>query len=221
MLDKVIHRNLNGGFELLGPPIGETEYCQSITAKRANKVQISLDAIEELDDPQVALALLRSCASFGKMVFAARTTPFDDHQEQLLLFDNKVRKCFESFSGLNPDETQWLQATLATNMGGLGLCSLSRHSPGAYLASRSGCYQLCQQLDPQHVWEVYEESSSAYKAVRKVNQLAGSVVVPPDPVPPDLKQRVLSSHLDVGVFAELSDFKRSIDFRAHIQLKQM
>ena len=59
--------------------VGTDEYCQSITAKRAAKIQSSLDVIGELTDPQVALDLLRSCASFGKMVFSAHITPFDVH----------------------------------------------------------------------------------------------------------------------------------------------
>ena len=69
MFDQNMPRKLDGCFKLLGAPIGTDEYCQSLTSKRAAKVQSSLDAIGELPDPQVALALLRSCASFGKMVF--------------------------------------------------------------------------------------------------------------------------------------------------------
>ena len=143
LFDNDMPRKLDGGFKLLGAPIGTTEYCQALTNKRAVKVQSSLDAIAELPDPQVALALLRSCSSFGKMVFSARTTPFNVHQEQLLAFDHSVRRCFEQFTGLHPDDSQWLLATLATKVGGLGLRSLSRHSSAAYLASRSSCYQLC------------------------------------------------------------------------------
>ena len=59
--------------------VGTDEYCQSITAKRAAKIQSSLDVIGELTDPHVVLALLRSCAFFGKMIFSARITPFDVH----------------------------------------------------------------------------------------------------------------------------------------------
>ena len=51
-----------------------------------------------------------------------------------------------------------------------------------------------------------------------VNQLAGSEVVPPDRVPPDLKQRVLSSHVDDGILAELTDPSKDVDYRAHIRL---
>ena len=159
-------RRLDGCFKILGAPVGIAEYCQSLSKKRIDKIQSVLDAIGELPDPQVALALLRSCASYSKMFFSARTTPFDIHQEQLIAFDNSVRRCFEKFSGLHPDDTQWLQATLATSVGGLGLRSLNTHSSAAYLASRSCCFPLCQQLDPQHHWEISDPSSSAYRAVQ-------------------------------------------------------
>ena len=191
LFDTNIPHKLDGCFKLLGSPIGSAEYCQSISNKRAAKVQCTLDAIGELPDPQVALALLRSCASFGKLVFSARTTPFDMHQEQLLKFDNSVRKCFEEFTGLHPDDAQWIQASLATRVGGLGLRSLSRHSSAAYLASRSCCYPLCQQIDPQHVWEVSNPSSAAYRAAQQVNLLSGPSAVIPEPVPSNLQQHVL------------------------------
>ena len=54
-----------------------------------------------------------------------------------------------------------------------------------------------------------------------MNRLAGSEVVPPDPVPPDIKQRVLSSHVDAGALAELTDLHKSVDFRAHMSLLQL
>ena len=69
LFDQNMPRKLDGCFKLLGAPIGSKEYAQSLTNKRATKIQSCLDAIGELPDPQVALALLRSCASFGKMVF--------------------------------------------------------------------------------------------------------------------------------------------------------
>ena len=219
LFDQNMPRKLDGCFKLLGAPIGTAEYCQSLTGKRAAKVQSSLDAIGELPDPQVALALLRSCASFGKMVFSARATPFDVHQEQLVAFDSAVRRCFEQFSGLHPDDTQWLQATLATKVGGLGLRSLSTHSPAAFLASRSCCFQLCQQLDPQHVWEVSDPSSAAHLAAQQVNLLAGLAAAVPNPVPPDIKQRVLSSSVDAGTLMKLTDpLQTNLGFRSHMSL---
>ena len=219
LFDQHIPRNLDGCLKLLGTPIGTDEYCQSLTHHRATKVQECLDAIGELPDPQVALALLRLCASFGKMVFAACTTPFDVHQEQLMAYDNAVRQCFEQFTGLHPDDTQWLQATLSTKVGGLGLRNLSRHSSAAYLSSRSSCFQLCKELDPQHTWEVDTTTSSAFKAVQQVNHLAIHDSVVPEPVPPGLQQRVLSSFIDAGSLKHLTDpDNASLGSRAHMSL---
>ena len=219
LFDSSMTWKLDGCFKLLGAPIGTAEYCQTLTEHRAAKVQSSLDAIGELPDPQVALALLRSCASFGKMVFCARATPFDMHQDQLESFDKSVRRCFEQLSGLHPDDKQWLQATLATKVGGLGLRSLSRHSSAAYLASRSCCFRLCQQLDPQHVWEVSNPSSAAHRAALQVNLFAGSAAAVPEPVPPDIQQRMLSSSVDTGTLNQLTDpLLACLGFRSHMSI---
>ena len=86
-----LSRKTNKNFKLLGAPIGDSNYCDDLTEKRACKAQDLLDAIADLPDPQVALLLLRHCGSFGKMVFAARTTPFDRHTPALERFDAKVR----------------------------------------------------------------------------------------------------------------------------------
>ena len=217
LFDGDITWKLDGCFKLLGAPIGSVEYCQSLTDMRASKIQSSLDAIGELPDPQVALALLRSCSSFGKMVFAARATPFDVHQEQLLAFDSSVRKCFEQLSGLHPDDVQWMQATLATKEGGLGLRSIGKHSPAAYLASRSSCYQLCQQLDPHHIWEANDPASAANKAKEHLNRLAGPSQQIPDPVPSNIKQRDLSSYVDADSLRQLTE-STYLSFRAHMSL---
>ena len=101
---------------------------------------------------------------------------------------------------------------IGNKKGGLGLRSVSKHSPAAYLSSRSSCYQLCRQLDPDHIWEGDLPSSTVHKAAMAVNDLAGSVVVPPDRVPPDLKQRVLSTHIDDGTLTKLKDPQKKCHF---------
>ena len=123
------------------------------TQTRVNKALRLLAALGELPDPQVALQLLRHCASFGKMVFSARVVPASFHTEALQAFDAGVRTCFEQFTSLHPDEEQWSQSTLSTDSGGLGLRSLTKHCHAAFLASRSSCFDLCRQLDPEHTYE--------------------------------------------------------------------
>ena len=95
------------GFKLLGSPIGDQNFCNALTAKRVLKNGPLLQAIGDLDDPQAALLLLRSCASFGKIAFSLRTTAAELHEDALRDFDDAVRACFESLSGLHPDATQW------------------------------------------------------------------------------------------------------------------
>ena len=134
-------------------------------------------------------------------------------------FDDAVRNCFEKFTGLHPYDKQWIQATLATKVGGLGLRSLSKHSPAAYLASRSCCFSLCQQIDPQHIWEISDPSSAAYRAATQVNVLSRASVVISDPVPSNLQQRVLSSSIDTGTLKKLTDpLESNLSFRAHLSL---
>ena len=60
----------DGNFELLGGPIGTDTFCNQHTQMRVEKAMVLLEALGELPDPQVALLLLRHCASFGKLVFS-------------------------------------------------------------------------------------------------------------------------------------------------------
>ena len=87
----------NGDFELLGGPIGSDRYCNDHTQKRVDKAKELLSALGELPDPQVALTLLRHCASFSKMVYSIRVVPHYKHRAALISFDNAVRECIESF----------------------------------------------------------------------------------------------------------------------------
>ena len=143
----------DGNFELLGAPIGSPEFCNEHTRDRVGKAARILQALGELPDPQVALQLLRRCAGFSKMVFSLRSVPPSFHSAAVANFDDQVRACFEEFTCLHPDNSHWEQASLSTNNGGLGLRSLSQHSHAAFLASRTSCLELCQQLDPAHTLE--------------------------------------------------------------------
>ena len=87
-------------FELLGGAIGSAAYCNAHTSERVEKACKLLKAIGELPDPQVALLLLRYCASFGKLLYSARVVPHRTHAEALQGYDAAVRQCLEDFSCL-------------------------------------------------------------------------------------------------------------------------
>ena len=138
-----VHRN----FELLGAPIGDGRYCAAQTADRGRQAGELLDAIASLEDPQVALRLLRSCAGYARVTHSMRCTPPDDHLEGMQSFDEGVRGCFSAFTGIHPDTEQWSQAGLGLKHGGLGLRPSALHAPAAYLASVGASAAACAQLD--------------------------------------------------------------------------
>jgi len=195
----------DGNFKLLGVGIGSHSYCASLTAKRVAKMAPLLAALGDLANPQIALPLLRQCASYGKVVYSLRSTPPEAHLDELLSFDKDIRRCFEGFSNTYPDDDAWLQASLSVRWGGLGLRSAHRHSPAAFLASRSSCHALCSEVDPSHFWEVSQPMSAAALAVQSFNSTVKQEHRVPVDVPDTLRQKALSEALDDALWAELHD----------------
>jgi hypothetical protein len=63
------------------------------------------------------------------------------------MFDQRVRACFSSLTGLHPTDAQWQQAARSFAQAGLGLRSTHLDGPAAYLSSAGKSRQLCAQLD--------------------------------------------------------------------------
>ena len=211
--------NFSKNFELLGGAIGDAAFCRDHTSKRVNKACKLLAAIGELPDPHVAQILLRHCAGFGKLVFAARVNDPLSHRDALDEFDTAVQACFESFSSWQLGEDFWTQATLGTKDGGLGFRRISHHSSAAYISSRSKCRELCQQLDPSHEWEGNDTSSALHEAVRDFNGRVDSADSISHDTPDPLNQQVLSRAVDKRSAAALRDPARAdLARRAHLVL---
>ena len=115
----------NGDFELQDGPIGSDRYRNDHTQKRVDKAKELLSALGELPDPQVALTLLRHCASFSKMVYSMRVVPLYKHRAALISFDNAVRECIESFLSCTFTDPEWSLASLSTRTGVLACGVLS------------------------------------------------------------------------------------------------
>ena len=130
-------------FEILGAPIGDVIFCaQFLAQKRAKAVKLlsQLSGVGSLY-PQIALLLLRQCASFCKLVHLARSTPPSLVSEGLALFDEEVRNYFSDCVAIDASDSDWLQVQLSLSRGGLGLRNLALHCSAAYLASiiKAGC----------------------------------------------------------------------------------
>ena len=134
-------------FEFLGAAIGSDTYVHSHTEARAAKAAELLDAIAELEDPQVAMRLLRACAGYARLVHSMRCNPALYQHLALQAFDTTVRRCFAGFTGIHPTAEQWRQAELGLAQAGLGLRSAAAHAPAAYSASLGASLSACAELD--------------------------------------------------------------------------
>ena len=123
--------------EILGAPIGDVIFCAKFLAQKRAKAVRLLSQVAEVGsiDPQIALLLLRQCASFCKLVHIARSTPPSLVSEGLALFDGEVRCHFSDCVGIDASDAVWQQVQLSLSRGGLGLRRLELHCSAAYLAS--------------------------------------------------------------------------------------
>lgn len=136
-------------FEFLGAGVGSPLHLETHAAARVDAASKLLHAIGELDDPQVALRLLRASAGYARLVHTMRCCPPAGHESALDRFNHLVQECFSSFTGLHLEAAAWAQATRrGLSQAGLGLRSTKAHAAGAYLASVGASATLCGELDP-------------------------------------------------------------------------
>eukprot|EP00731_Ephydatia_muelleri_P016405 Em0009g829a len=123
--------------EILGAPIGDVIFCAKFLAQKRAKAVRLLSQVAEVGsiDPQIALLLLRQCASFCKLVHVARSTPPSLVSEGLAFYDGEVRCHFSDCVGIDASDAVWQQVQLSLSRGGLSLRRLELHCSAAYLAS--------------------------------------------------------------------------------------
>lgn len=193
--DNVIYRE-DGNFELLGGPIGSNDFCNAHTQERVNTAMEILNALGELPDPQVALTLLRHCASFGKLVYSIRVVPHHKHLDALSFYDNSVRDCMESILCSSFSDTEWSLATLSTKLGGLGLRSVEHHSSAAFISSQVACHKFCVELDPKYKWDPTDSQADIVIALNDFNSKVCTENQLPTNIDPCPRQQQLSQAID-------------------------
>ena len=87
------------GAHLLGSPVyGSAEFFENSVAKKVEKILEMQMYLEDLDDPQVELHLLRSCLSQCKLNYLLRTLPPGSVVEAFKRFDLGLRHSLESIT---------------------------------------------------------------------------------------------------------------------------
>ena len=136
--------------DLLGAAVGDDAFVSAHTNARVDAAAPLLEALAQLEDAQVGLRLLRSCAGYARLVHSMRCTPPTCQHDALQRFDSLVWSSFAGITGLHLDAAQLRQAARAFAHAGLGLRSAARDAFAAYLASVGGCAKACQKLDPAY-----------------------------------------------------------------------
>jgi hypothetical protein len=186
----------DGNFDLLGSPIGTTQYCcEYAELKVFGRAREAWAAMETVDDVQVALTLLRQCAHFNRVNHLMRTVPPSQIRPALRKFDKELRAAFGDITGLHLGDAAWRQAKLATSIGGLGLRSADEHAAAAYLASTSFVVKAhkLNATDFQDATDAWVEMRRVFPSDTALSEALG------DPHP----QRVLSVALDQHEFASM------------------
>ena len=178
LFDETGHSKLLSNFELLGAPLGDDDFVSGYAQDRVRRAKPLLEAVALLEDPQVALRLLRACAGHVRLVHTMRCAPPLAQDPALVDFDSSVRGCFSSFTGLHLDTAQWGQASRGFAFGGLGLRSTASDAPAAYLASIGGALPWCQHLDAHYMDAPLQQQPSVLHALEAYNRhfVAGSQV---------------------------------------------
>ena len=133
--------------KLLGAPVDSAAFCAELTAKRVGKADELLSRIDKYGHSQVALLLLRHCASWSKLVYVSRTVPPALHLAALESYGFALRKSLGKLVGDGLTELSWALAQLGIAQVELGIRDPARHDPAAYLASLCQSRELCGSLD--------------------------------------------------------------------------
>ena len=96
--------NTTRNIKVLGAAVGDEGFSKALVKKRRLKAKGILGKLGHLGHVQPALIILRSCASFAKLVHNCRTSPPDHILDELAEFDSDVKDSFVQFSQLFPDD---------------------------------------------------------------------------------------------------------------------
>jgi hypothetical protein len=180
-------RSVLPNFLLLGAPLGDAGFCTGHVQSLREANKPLLDSLVKLEDPQVALHLLRTCMSFCKYVYVSRITP--PHLIFLALeqCDRDIMACLESFAAIELTAPALRQARLALSLGGLGLRSLTRHCTSAFISSHLMALPDVLTADLRRAFDMYADNLGMDHMDE--DEISGMIVKPPS-------QRKLSVRLD-------------------------
>jgi hypothetical protein len=137
-----VHRTT--GVELLGCPLGDSDFAEALVGKRVDKIRQCLTRLHQLQDPQVELALLRACMGMPKFNFSLRTCAPAHIRRAIAAFDECIDESLARvLGGAGIPLAALSQIHLPAALGGMGIPSAASRAGPAFIAS------MIQTMDSQ------------------------------------------------------------------------
>ena len=120
---------------MLGAPVGNLSFSQSTVSLKVKEIDNLFSKLGSLEDPQVELALLRSCFGIAKFGFILRTCDPATNGDVFASFDNAQCRALSNLTGssISTSDPRWILASLPVSLGGVGLRSAALHAPAAFV----------------------------------------------------------------------------------------
>lgn len=112
------------GLRVLGCPVtfpGDPSFAAQLWQDRASDVARACEVLRQLPAPHVQFCILRLCLSACKVDDLLRVTPHLGCQPILVGLSRELRSTLEVIQGAPLSDAQWLQASLPSRLGGLGI----------------------------------------------------------------------------------------------------
>ena len=139
-------RQVGGGFDILGSPVGDGSFCEDYVSKRVEKIKIGIHRLRLVDDPQIEATLIRSCLGMPKFAFALRSAPFVQIRGVVAAFDEVIEEALKTRLGLDVGEDEMEQARLPVGKGGLGFVRGEDVACSAFVASSFDSVSIMEGL---------------------------------------------------------------------------
>ncbi len=164
-----VRRIRENGFELLGAPVGDKEFSEEYAKKRVARVKEVLDRLDVVDDPQVELALMRSCLGFPRFGFTLRSAPPQYITEAIQQFDALLKKVAERRLHLVLNEEREKQWHLPIRAGGIGVPKAADVAGPAYLGNSIAALPFVKEMvTGVEGLEDVQGAKEAWEAMREI-----------------------------------------------------
>src|SRR3546814_16057188 len=97
-----------------------------------------LDAVAQLNNPQVEYTLMRQCGAFQRAIYLMRACPMEENKGFVEELDKMAKASLHRLLGVALTDDQQLQAEIKTSLGGLGMRNCVDHQSATFLSRSEG-----------------------------------------------------------------------------------